>query len=194
MQPTSRVPNLILLNLSSAQSGNQFSGPKQDSVVEPDEVLEQRLLQKAEERLQIKRKTSNSRLTGVVPDRPAVLDLESGYNSENEKSPGHLKIKVLECPGFRARSRSFDSGRNSPESTNAVVSSGPDPGPGAVDCVKSDAQPVAEPPKRGPSQPDQGKPSGGILSISRKNSGIQKRVSHFCHGQVIFGLLYLNVQ
>jgi len=58
--------------------------------------LEQRLLQKAEERLQIKRKTSNSRLSGVVPDRPAVLDLESGYNSETEKSPGHLKIKVRE--------------------------------------------------------------------------------------------------
>jgi len=160
----------------SAQTQKSAS-PERDAtnVLDSDEVIEQKLIQKAKERLEMKKKTNTSCHSGVLPERPTVL--ESGYNSETEKSPNQLKMKVVEIPGFGFKPKFTDSGQNSPESGSGQTSNTKFSSPESVVSGSPAASPVAaesrDPAKPGPSADrSKSRPEPrSILNISRKCSG-----------------------
>jgi hypothetical protein len=160
----------------SAQTQKSAS-PEWDAtnVLDSDEVIEQKLIQKAKERLEMKKKTNTSCHSGVLPKRPTVL--ESGYNSETEKSPNQLKMKVVEIPGFGFKPKFTDSGQNSPESGSGQTCGMKFSSPESVVSGSPAASPVAaesrDPAKPGPSADrSKSRPEPrSILNISRKCSG-----------------------
>lgn len=135
---------------------------------DPDDVIEQKLIQKCQDRIRMKRIASARALL------PAPKTTESGYNSESEK---------VSPTSSGSESKLPESVANSPDQFPEAASSMRFSSPESIVSGKSAVGSLAESPES--VKPDQsadrarqGRPRPrSILDISLRNAGVQKRVS-----------------
>jgi len=139
---------------------------------EPDDVIEQRLIRKCQERIRMKKIASASALL------PAPKPTESGYNSESEKASPTSSGSGSKLPDSAANSPDLF-----PEAASSLKFSSPESivsGKSAVGSLAESPESVQKADQFGDTARARPRPRS-ILDISLRNAGVQKRVSLCCH-------------